>query len=163
MFYLSDEKIRKQLGYSLIELLISLVLIGLLSTFSVQGFRAWQERSFLKADCQSIVSVLELARAESFLNQKVVVQFSPHELKVFVDQNGLRAVKIVLFKTLDLGFKINQFNNPRAASEGKIIFDPLGTYHSAYDEFKNLTLKIFVATRLVKTIKFNTAGDATVL
>lgn len=56
---------RKSLGFSLIELMVSVVIMAILMTLAVPGFQTWLQNSQIRNAAESIQNGLQRARAEA--------------------------------------------------------------------------------------------------
>jgi type IV fimbrial biogenesis protein FimT len=65
---------RKQLGFSLVELIIAIAIIAVLASFAVPSYRIWIENTRIRNAAESIQTGLQKARFEA-LKRNVPVQF----------------------------------------------------------------------------------------
>jgi type IV fimbrial biogenesis protein FimT len=59
-------------GFSLIELLVVLTLVGLLTVLGVPGFQSWMARARLRSTAEAMQNALRLAQAEAIRTSRVV-------------------------------------------------------------------------------------------
>ena len=67
----------KNKGFSLMELVIVIAMIGILTAIAVPGMKSWREAHKVSSSAGTIRSILELAKAEAVKNQEnVAVSFT---------------------------------------------------------------------------------------
>lgn len=64
-----------QRGFSLVELIVALVVVGTLVSIGIPSFKSWLQNSQLRATSESILAGLQLARAEA-VRRNTRVQFT---------------------------------------------------------------------------------------
>lgn len=57
--------LNRQLGFSLVELMIAVVILGILLAAAVPSYRSWLENSQIRTAAESVQNGLQLARAEA--------------------------------------------------------------------------------------------------
>lgn len=92
----SFEPDRSVMGFTLVEMLIVVVLVGAAVGFGIEGLRTYRESQRAHAGAVQVVSVLNHAKSRAVTtNQSVVVDFAPGGFntvdgfyQVYVDQDG---------------------------------------------------------------------------
>jgi type IV fimbrial biogenesis protein FimT len=86
--------IRKELGFSLVELLVAIALIAVLVGLGVPSYQEWIESTRIRSAAESIQGGLQLARAEA-VKRNTQVQF------VFAENSGWTVGCVVPLGDLD--------------------------------------------------------------
>jgi len=63
-----------QLGFTIVELMISIALLGIVLTLALPGYRAFVQNNYIRTAAESIQSGLQLARAEA-VGRNTQIQF----------------------------------------------------------------------------------------
>lgn len=66
---------RKSSGFSLVELMITVALLGILSTFAVSSYKSWIQNSKIRNAAESIQSGIQIARGEA-VSRNVAVELT---------------------------------------------------------------------------------------
>lgn len=64
--------IRQTKGFTLIELMITLIVMGVLLSIAVPGFQSWMERARIRTAAEGVLNGLQLSRAEGIKRNGVV-------------------------------------------------------------------------------------------
>ena len=65
----------KQRGFSLIELIVGMVIVGILLTLGVPAFSAWIQNTQIRTSAESVLNGMQIARSEA-VNRNAFVRFS---------------------------------------------------------------------------------------
>jgi type IV fimbrial biogenesis protein FimT len=65
---------RRHAGFTLIELVIGLMILGLLAGMALPSFRAWIQNSQIRTGAESVLNGLQVARAEA-VRRNLLVEF----------------------------------------------------------------------------------------
>jgi len=93
-------------GFSIVELIITLVLFGIVTTIAIPAFRGWSDNSNLKAAAREITSDCYQMRQRAMAeNVRFRIAFNPDPTNTFTLQQetapGSNAYNALLTKTLD--------------------------------------------------------------
>jgi type IV fimbrial biogenesis protein FimT len=65
---------RKSSGFSLIELIVVIAVLGIISTFAISSYQAWVQNTRIRTAAESIQTGIQMARAEA-VSRNASVQF----------------------------------------------------------------------------------------
>ncbi len=150
----------KSRGFSLIELMIAVVMIGIVLAFAVPSYREWIENSKVRNAAESILNGIQKARAEAVL-KNARVQFS------LVGGNSAWTVGCVA-ATANCPATIEQrdMGDGSAATVtvnpagGNVIFSNLGLRVSGFTQVDVDTTALSAADSRDLTIQVTTSGAA---
>ncbi len=145
-------------GYTLPEILISMVLISLIATFSLMGLTTWQSHQVFQKDLRETYLSLEFASAEAALGQRVFIVLDNNQLKILQDSNlnnfpddTDQVIHEIKLESQNLKFSLEAFGE----NNSWIRLDPQNQ-----DAFQNFTLGFLKNNQaLPEKIIMSTAGD----
>lgn len=63
---------RKATGFTLLELMITVVIVGILATIALPSFREFIDRSNVRSSAESVLNALQLTRAEAVRRNELI-------------------------------------------------------------------------------------------
>lgn len=130
--------VRRQRGFNIIEIVVTLVIVAALSTLAMPMYSIWMQNSQMRASAESMMAGLNQARAEAVRgNNAAGVRFA------LVTGNAWRVEQVVDGTVLQQGGGLDLAKNavvtadPPAVSE--VIFTPLGQTNPAVNVNINVT------------------------
>lgn len=144
-------------GYTLTEILISLILFSLVALLTTTGLQAFKDQQNLKQDLKAITLSLEFASAEASLNQKIFIILKDDTLTIqksnthaSYPQEEDTQLHTLHLKSQNTRFLLQNFGN-----SDWITLDP---HHQ--EAFQNYTLRLIQSEQLLpQRITVSTTGD----
>jgi type IV fimbrial biogenesis protein FimT len=96
---------KRQSGFSLIELMVGVVILGVLATIAAPNFQTWTQNSKIRNATESIMNGMQLARAQAVARNRLV------EFNLTADTSWT-------VRTLAVGSAVSEVLGSRAGSEG---------------------------------------------
>lgn len=120
---LNTTSMRKSLGFSLIELLIGMAVLGILMSIALPSFRAWILNSQIRNAAESIQMGLQRARAEAVLRNRNV----EFVLNAANDSSWLVQLPTAPFSVID------QRSKNEGSEKVTLVTAPLGSFTVTFD------------------------------
>jgi type IV fimbrial biogenesis protein FimT len=125
---------RNQSGFTLVELIVTLMIVALIAIIAVPGFQGITRSATVESDATDLLNWVQLARGEAVKRGATVSLSAPNGWTqgktIFVDDNANLVVdggEIIVFQTTD---KLKELSVGNAGTAGAmtdgIMFDPTG-------------------------------------
>lgn len=132
----------KHSGFSLVELMITLAIFGIIATVGAPSFLSWSKNYRLKSASNDLYSHMQIAKIGAVkANMPWTVNFNQNGIRGYNIKDGLG--KIV--KNVDFDAKYNheiQYKAPTSSTEydsSTLTFNPNGTSNSGFAYISNKT------------------------
>ena len=152
---LTLEAKKSALGFSLIELIIAIAIVGLVSAIAMPGYATWIKNSRVRTAAESIQNGLQTARAEavkrnSFIEfQLVKVSSKPlnSEWKISSCTSATSCLTTLQSRTASEGSSAEIIVDASPSASNKIVFNNLGSVAANPIPFSQLDISLSGADR----------------
>jgi len=155
---------KRENGFSIVDLLIAMAIVGIVSTASIPSLKGWSRNYNVQSAAMDLYSHMQIARLGAVKeNKSWTINFNPNGLLGYQVRNSAgQAVKTVDFRTQYKG-EI-QYGDPTATKTydaSSIAFNPNGLSNTGYAYVSNKSkssyyrIGMLYATGSIKIEKWN--------